>query len=69
MVTKQLFFGALGKFLLGVILVGTLIFLPAGTTRFFGGWLLMAALFLPMFLAGIVMMVKNPKKKRGNNNW
>ncbi|MBQ6946938.1 MAG: isoprenylcysteine carboxylmethyltransferase family protein [Clostridia bacterium] len=59
--TKQLFFGALGKFLLGVILVGTLIFLPAGTTRFFGGWLLMAALFLPMFLAGIVMMVKNPK--------
>ena len=58
--TAKLFFGALTKFFLGVLLVGVLIFLPAGTLSFFGGWLLMGILFIPMFLAGIVMMVKNP---------
>lgn len=58
--TAKLFFGAILKFLLGIILVGTLIFLPAGTFSFFGGWLLMAILFVPMFVAGIVMMIKNP---------
>ena len=36
-------------------------FLPAGTLRFFNGWLFMGILFVPMFVAGIVMMVKNPK--------
>ena len=66
--TKSLFFSALAKFFLGVILVGLLIFLPAGTLNFFGGWLLMGILFVPMFLAGLVMMVKNPEllKKRLN---
>lgn len=58
--TMKLFFGAITKFLLGVVLVGLLIFLPAGTFAFFGGWLLMGILFVPMFFAGIVMMVKNP---------
>ena len=48
------------KFLLGVVLVGVLIFLPAGTLDFFNGWLFMALLFVPMFGAGIVMMCKNP---------
>ena len=56
----KLFVGAILKFLLGVLLVGLLIFLPAGTFAFFGGWLLMGILFIPMFGAGIVMMVKNP---------
>ena len=58
--SKTLFFSALGKFFLGVILVGLLIFLPAGTLDFPGGWLLMAILFVPMFGAGLVMMAKNP---------
>ena len=58
--TKKLFLGAISKFLLGVILVGLLIFLPAGTFSYFNGWLLMGLLFVPMFLAGIVMMRKNP---------
>ena len=58
--TVKLFFQAIIKYLLGVVLVGLLIFLPAGTLRFWGGWLLMAILFAPMFLAGVVMMVKNP---------
>lgn len=58
--TSKLFFQAIAKFLLGVVLVGVLVFLPAGTLSFFGGWLLMGILFVPMFLAGIVMMIKNP---------
>ena len=58
--TKKLFVSAIVKFLLGVFLVGTLVFLPAGTLAFFNGWLFMAILFVPMFIAGIVMMVKNP---------
>jgi len=58
--TAKLFIQAILKFLLGVVLVGMLIFWPAGTLRFFNGWLLMAILFVPMFLAGLVMMKKNP---------
>ena len=58
--TVKLFFEAMLKFWAGVLLVGLLIFLPAGTLAFFNGWLLMGVLFLPMFFAGIVMMLKNP---------
>lgn len=56
----KLFLSAIAKFLLGVTLVGVLIFLPAGTLCYFNGWLLMSILFVPMFFAGIVMMIKNP---------
>ncbi len=56
----KLFIQAICKFLLGVILVGVLIFLPAGTLSWMNGWLLMGILFVPMFAAGIVMMIKNP---------
>ena len=58
--TVRLFAEAIVKFLLGVVLVGVLIFLPAGSLAYFNGWLLMGVLFVPMFFAGIVMMVKNP---------
>lgn len=58
--TVKLFVSAIVKFLLGVILLGLLIFLPAGTLVYFNGWLLMGILFIPMFLAGIVMMFKSP---------
>lgn len=57
----KLFFEALLKYLLGVVLVGLLVFLPAGTLYYFNGWLFMGVLFIPMLLAGIVMMIKNPK--------
>ena len=57
----KLFLQAIVKFLLGVVLVGVLIFLPVGTLSFFNGWLLMGLLFIPMFFAGIVMLIKNPK--------
>ncbi len=56
----RLFFEAIFKFALGIILVGLLIFLPAGTLLYFNGWLFMGILFIPMFIAGIVMMIKNP---------
>lgn len=64
--TTKLFIQAITKYLLGIVLVGLLIFLPAGTLSFFNGWLFMGILFVPMFFAGIVMMFKNPEllKKR-----
>ena len=58
--TKELFIQAMGKFFAGVLLVGLLIFLPAGTLRFPNGWLLMALLFIPMLCAGVVMMLRDP---------
>lgn len=57
----RLFVSAILKFTLGVLLVGLLIFLPAGTLHFIQGWILMGILFVPMFIAGIVMMFKNPQ--------
>ncbi len=66
--TFKLFVSAILKFILGIVFVGALIFLPAGTLEFFYGWLLMGILFIPMFIAGIIMMAKNPDllKKRLN---
>ena len=58
--SKKLFAEAIAKFLLGVVLVGLLVFLPAGSMSFMGGWIFMVILFVPMFVAGIVMMFKNP---------
>ena len=66
--SKKLFLSAIIKFTAGVILVGALIFLPAGTLRFPGGWLLMGILFVPMFLAGLVMMAKDPNLLRSRLN-
>ena len=62
----KLFLQAIVKFLFGVLLVGALIFLPAGTLDYTRGWLLMGILFIPMFLAGLVMLCKSPEllKKR-----
>ena len=58
--TTKLFFQAITKFLLGFVLVGLLIFLPAGSLKFFKGWLFMGILFAPITIAGIIMMLKNP---------
>ena len=62
--TKKLFVQAMTKFFLGVLLVGLLIFLPAGTLRFPQGWLLVGVLFVPMFLAGLFLMVRDPDRLR-----
>ena len=65
---SKLFYQALTKFLLGFIIVGLLIFIPAGTLKFSNGWLFMGLLFIPMFIVGIIMLFKNPEllKKRLN---
>lgn len=62
----KLFISAITKFSLGFIIVALLIFLPAGTIYFPNGWLFIGVLFIPMFFAGIVMLIKSPEllKKR-----
>ena len=65
----KLFIQAIIKFLLGIMLVGALLFIPAKSFSYWNAWLFMGLLFIPMFVAGIVMMIKNPEllKKRLNN--
>ena len=57
----KLFINAIVKYLLGVLIIGLLVFIPAGTINYFNGWLFMGVLFIPMLLAGIVMLIKNPE--------
>ena len=59
---------ALAKVSLGIVLMGLLLFLPAGSFRYWQGWLLMGILFVPMFVAGIVMLFKNPDLLRKRLN-
>ena len=65
---KDLCFKAFVKFFFGVIIVGILLFLPAGTFYYWNAWLLMGILFIPMFFAGLILLLKNPEllKKRLN---
>ena len=65
---KGLLKQALVKFFLGVIVLGVLIFVPAGSLRYWQGWLLMGILFVPMFIAGLVMMAKSPDLLRKRLN-
>ena len=58
---KALLAEALAKFFLGVAVVGALIFVPAWSLRFWQGWLLMGILFVPMLVAGLIMLRKNPE--------
>ena len=59
---------SLSKFFLGVFLMGVLIFLPAGSFRYWQGWLLMGILFVPMFIAGLILLAKNPDLLRKRLN-
>ena len=59
---------ALGKLLLGVLLTALLLFLPAGTLHWWNAWLLMAVLFVPMLIAGLVMLFKAPELLRRRLN-
>jgi len=65
---KDLLIKALTKFLLGVIVLGLLLFFPAGSLHYWQGWLLMGILFVPMAVVGIVMMAKNPELLRKRLN-
>ena len=62
--TTKLFIQALTKFLAGLILVGLLLFLPAGTFAYWQAWLFIGILFVPMFIAGIWLMFSSPELLR-----
>ena len=64
----KLFFEAITKYLLGLLLVGILLFIPAGSLKYINGWLFICLLFIPMFIAGIVMMLKNPELLKNRLN-
>ena len=64
----KLFLSAIIKFTVGVLIIGLLIFIPANTINYWNGWLFMGILFIPMFIAGIVMMIKSPELLRKRLN-
>ena len=65
---RELLRQALGKLLIGVLLTALLLFLPAGTLHWWNAWLLMAVLFVPMLIAGLVMLFKAPELLRRRLN-
>ena len=64
----KLFLQAMIKFILGVAIVGALIFASAGSFEYWNGWLFMGLLFIPMFIAGLFMMFKNPELLKSRLN-
>ena len=68
MMDKKLFFQALSKFLIGLVIICMLLFIPAGTLDYPNGWLFIALLFIPMFFAGIIMLFKSPDLLRKRLN-
>lgn len=56
------------KFLLGVVLIAALLLIPAGTWQYRNAWLMMGLLFIPMFIAGLIMLKKNPGLLRSRLN-
>ena len=65
---SDLILQAFKKFILGLLLVGALLFIPAGTLNYPNGWLFISLLFIPMFIVGIILIFKDPDllKKRLN---
>ena len=68
MMDTKLFFQAFSKFLIGLIIICILLFIPAGTVNYPNGWLFIALLFIPMFFAGIIMLFKSPDLLRRRLN-
>ena len=65
---KKLFIQAITKFILGFIIIALLLFLPAGTLNYWNAWLFIGILFVPMFIVGIILMIKNPNLLRKRLN-
>ena len=65
---SRLFGKAFSKFLAGLLIVGLLLFIPAGTIAYWQAWLLIIILFVPMFIAGLILMKKNPDLLRKRLN-
>lgn len=64
--TKKLLIQAMSKFTIGLIILALLLFLPAGTLKFWNAWIFIGILFVPMLIAGIVLIICSPEllKKR-----
>ena len=65
---KALLVQALVKFIAGIVLISILLFLPAGSFAYWQGWVLIGVLFIPMFIAGIIMLIKSPDLLRKRLN-
>ena len=74
----KLIVNGLMKYLLGLILVALLLFIPAGTIYYWNGWLFIGLLFIPMFILGVVLLIKAPdllekrlndKEKEDDKSW
>ena len=57
----KLLISALTKYLAGLLMMGVLLFLPAGTLQYFNGWLFCGLLFVPMLILGVVLFCKAPE--------
>ena len=64
----KLFMQGIGKYVSGIVLIGLLLFLPAGTFAYWQAWLLIGILFIPMFVAGLIMIKKSPELLRKRLN-
>ena len=64
----KLFLQATIKYVLGFFVIGALLFIPANSFEYWNGWLLMGLLFIPMLIAGIILMIKNPELLRKRLN-
>ena len=64
----KLFLQAIVKYVFGILIVGSLLFIPAKSFEYWNGWLYMGLLFIPMFMAGIILMIKNPELLRKRLN-
>ena len=65
---RKLFMQAIIKYVFGVLIVGSLLFIPAKSFEYWNGWLFMGLLFIPMFIVGIILMIKNPELLRKRLN-
>ena len=64
----KLLINALTKFIIGLLCIGLLLFIPAGSIYYTNGWLFIGLLFVPMFIVGVVLFIKNPELLRKRLN-
>ena len=60
----KLLFQALTKYILGLVMIGMMLFLPAGTLDFWNAWLFIGLLFIPMFILGVILFIKDKELLR-----
>lgn len=64
----KLLINALTKFIIGLLCIGLLLFIPAGSIYYTNGWLFIGLLFVPMFIVGVILFIKNPELLRKRLN-